>query len=932
MIDDNKYQEIKNKVISETNLTIDTILDHKAIAVMIVDIDENILFANDTFCSQTSYNFNELIGLNLTKLSFSTDYKLYKENTQTRRQKGFSDNYTVNIIDNNDNIIQYVINVTPIFKDNKLYGTIALMVKVEDILNNYSKTKEKINFTDFLSQTTILTDEKLRIKEIEKLGFNFLNINKNKVKDLYIFTIIESSYKNEIENFIIQKKGSYRNIIKVKIFKNQYTSVFIDISPVYKNNNHEGYRFVFTDLSHFVELRNKLERSEEQYKLIFKKSQSPLLLCDSETGNVFEVNNAAIKLIQENINNIIHNNINNIIKTDDNEDLLSQIKNKKNIQNKLFRVKDKYIKVAVSFIEFFDQKYYQLSLNDYTKIIEKEEKDKQIKSNLLFLNQTAQHFLKSNQKNLYSYIGKSISKIAEACIVVVSAKEEDKFVIKSITGTKKDEREVFEKYGIGINFKMDYLDIRTKDEKEKDALIDLINKKIDRKSCFESEQAYKNFIKELNLKHIHSLLLFVNNDIYGNILILNKSDELKNIELIETFAKQASMAIQKNILEQVLKQEKERAESADKIKTAFLANMSHEIRTPMNNIIGFAEMLAKEQISKEDKELYYSYIDNSSQLLLNIIDDILDISKIEAGELKLINEEFNVYSVLKEQYDSYKPKVKRSVLKFKLNVPKEQRDLNIVLDKFRFRQIINNLLSNAFKFTEKGRIEFGYVVNTEANKLELFVKDTGKGIAKHLQSSVLDRFNRGTEKFTQGTGLGLPISKQLTELMNGTFEMKSKINVGTSFKIEFPLNIKAKKENKQLIKQKEIKIDWTGKTVLIAEDEETNYVLLKEMLKNTNIEITRVSNGKEAFKQCTKNDYDIVLMDVKMPIMDGFTATSRILEIKPNMKIMAQTAYAMTSEKEKAINLGCVDFIAKPIKKQVLLNKMSKILNASERI
>lgn len=919
----NTPNEIKTKLINELNLSFDLIADNPTLSVIIVDENEDILYVNETFCNQTSYNFNEIIGTNLTKYSFSSDYKHYKENTNERRKKGLSDNYSVNFIDKNGSIIQYVINVSPLFKNTKYFGTIAIMVKVEDILESRSKTNEKLNFTDFLSQTTIFTDENFKIKHFEKIGFNFLNLHKNKSVDKAIFDIISDNYKNELQNFIVQKKGSYRNIIKVKIFNNQELSVFVDVKPIRENNF--AYRFVFTDLSHFMELRKKLERSEEQYKLIFKKTQSPLLLFDSETGNIFEVNNAAAKVIQDNTQNIINSNINDIVKSDDGTEFMQLVKSKKNIQNKIFKIKDKLVKIAVSYIEFYDQKYYQLSLNDYTRIIEKEEKDKQIKSNLLFLNQTAQFFLKSNIKNVYTHIGRFVSKITKDSIIIVSAIEDNYFVAKSISGTNKTDREILNKYNIGINIKMKYINIRDKAEKNK--AIDLNKKDFKKNFCFESEETYFKFSDEIGIKSFYSVLLSVDDEIYGTISILSKNEKPDNLEYIETFAKQASMAIQKNKLEQKLKQEKERAESADKIKTAFLANMSHEIRTPMNNIIGFAEMLAKEVLSDEEKERYYSYIDNSSQLLLNIIDDILDISKIEAGELKLINEEFEVYSILKEQYNSYKHKVQKSVLKFKLNVPNELRKAKIVMDKFRFRQIINNLLSNAFKYTDKGKIEFGFTIDETNNELKLFVSDTGKGIAKHLQQSVLDRFNRGTEKFTQGTGLGLPISKQLTELMGGKFEMKSKLNKGTSFYITFPYKQTSVKPKKKLIKEKQVDTSWENKEILIVEDEDCNFILLKEILKTTGVKIEHAENGKEAVKMCAKKQYDLVLMDIKMPKMDGFTATSRILEFNPNQKIMAQTAYAMTSEKEKAIRLGCVDFIAKPIKKQVLLDKMSKILN-----
>jgi signal transduction histidine kinase len=502
---------------------------------------------------------------------------------------------------------------------------------------------------------------------------------------------------------------------------------------------------------------------------------------------------------------------------------------------------------------------------------------------------------------------------------------ENVYIIKSISGIGKKTKNLSKILGINIIGHKVNVDTSVTNKDTLGKLTKLDN--IDLDYNLSSNSLYHSARKLFMVNSHYSVAINNKNELLGNIGIFTRSDNsIDNPELIEMFAMQAGAAIQKYNLQIELLFAKEKAEESDKLKSAFLSNMSHEIRTPMNTIIGFSELLSKNDITNEQRIKYYSFINASSNSLMNLIDDIIDISKIESGQLSIIKNEFNPYNVLKNILSIHKKELKnrKSKVKISLNVDSQLQEVNINNDKFRFEQIINNLINNAIKFTSKGKIEFGFTKIHD--NLKFYVIDTGKGITKIRQKAIFERFNQDINNIVKGTGLGLAISKQLSQLMGSNLFINSKINKGSEFYFILTFTNEEKKTD-IIIKNNEIKNNWNNKLILIVEDENNNYELLKEILIKTNAKIIRSRNGAEAVKYCLTNTPDLVLMDIKMPIMDGFTATSKILENKPNIKIIAQTAYAMVGEKEKAMTVGCTDFITKPINRNSLYFKMNKIIN-----
>jgi PAS domain S-box-containing protein len=463
-------------------------------------------------------------------------------------------------------------------------------------------------------------------------------------------------------------------------------------------------------------------------------------------------------------------------------------------------------------------------------------------------------------------------------------------------------------------FKKDINDVQGK------SCYDVIGSKLCKDSCPLKKITTKNS------KYTFECTTKIEKDKYINCLVTSKPYENDNNEIIGIVQTYTDITKIKKI-EKKLIYAKQKAEESDKLKSSFLANMSHEIRTPMNSIIGFSDLLSEDYIDKDTKESYLNIIQNAGNDLLKLIDDIIDIAKMESGQMKLKLESisidkllFEIYLILNEH-----PNLKANNVKLNLIKNKKQFKDTILTDGLRLKQILINLLNNAIKFTHQGKIDFGY--NKVDSFLEFFVKDTGIGLTKEQIKIIFDRFRQADDSTTKkygGNGLGLSISKGLIKMLGGTINVESKLGEGTTFKFTIPYN-----ETNNIIYQKTDvvykKFNWNSYTFLVAEDVDINYQLLYEILKNTKVEIIRAKNGQELielFKK-NKNNIDLILMDIQMPIINGYDAIKKIKKIK-NVPIIVQTAYAMIEDIKKCFECGCDDYISKPLKKDKLLNLINK--------
>jgi signal transduction histidine kinase/CheY-like chemotaxis protein len=389
-----------------------------------------------------------------------------------------------------------------------------------------------------------------------------------------------------------------------------------------------------------------------------------------------------------------------------------------------------------------------------------------------------------------------------------------------------------------------------------------------------------------------------------------------------------------------LEQAKIRAEESNELKSAFLSNISHEIRTPINSILGFSNVLSDPNIKREQQHEFISYISDNSKKLLKLINNLIDISKIDSNQLEIENDYFKVENVLKDLQTKYLNQSQVLNLEFVINTIDNNEFIRT--DKNKFIKIFENLIENSLKFTEQGKIEIGYFKN-DSKDCVFYIRDTGIGIPIEKQKSIFDIFRQAetwNSRKYEGSGLGLSLSKKLINLLDGELWFDSKENSGTNF--YFRLNGSGKDSlallNDEVQDYKESKesninpegnnVGYAQKNVLIAEDVKSNFNYLNAIIEFTDAKVIWAKTGQEAIDICMRNNpqIDLVLMDIRMPEINGLDATRKIKEYNPDIPVIVQTAFAMNNERRDSINAGADDFITKPIDPQTLMKILQDYL------
>lgn len=386
---------------------------------------------------------------------------------------------------------------------------------------------------------------------------------------------------------------------------------------------------------------------------------------------------------------------------------------------------------------------------------------------------------------------------------------------------------------------------------------------------------------------------------------------------------------QRKQIEKELIKAKLKAEESDRLKSAFLANMSHEIRTPMNGILGFTELLKDLKLTGKKQQEFIGIIQKSGTRMLNIINDIINISKIDSQQIEISITETDINEQVEYIYHFFRLEGEQKKLQLSFKNGLSSRKALVHADREKLYAVLTNLVKNAIKFTKTGSIEFGYEL--KGKFLEFYVKDTGPGIPDELKEIIFERFRQGNESSSwnfEGSGLGLAISKAYVEMLGGRIWVDSALGQGSTFRFSMPyLNGIKKNVPLQTIAKEEIIMTKKLK-ILVVDDDETSQILFNVMISPFASEYFQASNGHEAVKVCRQNPgINLVLMDINMPGMNGYEATRLIREFNKDVVIIAQTAYALPEDREKSIEAGCTNYISKPINRAMLTGLINQYIS-----
>ncbi len=440
---------------------------------------------------------------------------------------------------------------------------------------------------------------------------------------------------------------------------------------------------------------------------------------------------------------------------------------------------------------------------------------------------------------------------------------------------------------------------------------------------FKEDYSYKELLEKIE-ERTHIMQIYLDNNMLTPVSIklanLNNSANKDNCKVF-IFRDISQILGYQQKIEKSLKD----AQESDYLKLAFLTNMSHEIRTPMNGILGFTELLKTGKFSKEKELKFIDIIQQSSNRMLNTVSDIIDVSRIQAGQMTVIKKELNIVDEIYNLFESFSDEIgkKGLNLRYECKIKKEQGI--ILCDKSKMSSILTHLIKNAIKFTDTGDITI--TCDKEDNSFVCSVKDTGIGIPKNRQEAIFDPFVHADIKNIrafQGCGLGLTITQSYIKMLNGSLHIDSDEGKGSTFTFRIPWQMpKLESDNNEVIKVTSIKDKkWN---ILIVEDETVNYQYLVQVLDEISQQIHWAKNGIEAINYIkTNRDINLVLMDIKMPVMGGYEATREIRKIDPDLLIIAQTAYALPEDRKRAIEAGCDDYISKPINRKELLSLLNK--------
>jgi PAS domain S-box-containing protein len=696
--------------------------------------------------------------------------------------------------DENGNIIRYISVASDITRQKELENELIInQMQLQAILDNIPHMAWLKDISGRYISVNEAFAKYYHLQKEDIIGKSDADICAPDLSEIHAYNdylVINTKQQQNFEEFLDTERGTlYSETIKTPVFDNE--------------GNVIGITGITLDITPYKQMEAQLRANDDRMKALMLHSNESITVIDAE-GRVIYDSSFFYKIAGINSQDSIGRSFTEFISPADESIVLyaiSKVIENPEIQQEAvyacIKPNEEVVYIESSFSNHFDNELIGgivINSRDVTDKKIAETKEKAYQQRVSFLEKTALDFLSiSSSEEIYQYIGDKIGELVPDSVIVFSIYDEksDSLIIKNLSGLNKYLGIVKDILGRDpLNYSLQLTPVlrrklmisSNKLNELNGGLYNITNRQLDYMVC-------KALEKLISLNKAYGMGLQRSGKLLGSITILTRFDHfIDDPRIIETFMCQASIALSRRNLEEELISAKERAEESDKLKTAFLANMSHEIRTPINGIIGFSQLLEHSFDEPEKWEEYIQVIRSNANILLSLIDDIIDVSRIQEGQVKLKKTIVNINLLLDDILAPYMNPVSQGkdiITKIEKSLPDE--DAVVLADPLRLKQILNNLISNAFKFTEKGSISIGYSVDREM--IIFYVADTGIGIPEDKLSSIFQRFNQADVSFTRrygGSGLGLAISKGLVELMGGKIWVESTLGIGSKFFFSIP--------------------------------------------------------------------------------------------------------------------------------------------------
>ncbi len=747
--------------------------------------------------------------------------------------------------------------------------------------------ESKIHLTSLFEDAPIgyvVCDENMIVKRANKYFLSLLNYS-NSIQEIKFTDVVDPDSQDAFYlYFKYISKSKYNEALEISLRSHGKKIVVKIESNVFYEGEDKFFRIAISDLSDRIKAEETLRESEEKYRSLTQSAHDAIITSDHE-GRIIGWNSGASKIFGFGEEEVLGRDVSIIMPLNFrslHSHYLQRNENmgKLQVSGRILELtgvqsngKEFPIELSLSEWHASGQRYFTAIIRDISK------------------------------RKLAEYQIKLLSRSVDqspVSIIITNKNANIEYVNSMFTKTT------------GYNFE----EVKGKNPR-------ILN------SGYHSRSFFKNLYETVNS----------GSDWFGEVLNKDKEGQLfwEDIIISAIFDENGEIShfvsIRDNITEKKRMMEelviaKERAEESDKLKMAFLANMSHEIRTPMNGIMGFLDLLQNPDLTATNRLNYLSIARKSSERLLSTINDIIEISKIEAGQTEINLSEVDLYELMDFFYGFFKPEVEQKKLIFEFVNPFKDSDFKIQTDKNKLESIIGNLLKNAIKFTNTGQIEFGCEIKPD--QLLFYVKDSGIGIPEDRQSAIFQRFVQAETKIArphEGSGLGLSIAKAYAEMLGGNLWLKSSPGNGSIFFFSMNYLVDFAKANMPQPEAITERFVASGIKLLIAEDDPSSYSYLEALLLDEGFILIHANNGFEAVSLFKENpDVSLILMDIKMPEMDGLQATREIRKFNSDIPVIAQTAYALPADMQTALDAGCNDYISKPVKGESLLKAIRKAL------